>query len=82
MHWLPIETAPVWVNNSHEALLGQRNSEGRWVKISAWEPSWSRDSAHTSGATHWCRIAPPPMPEDDDAFRALQAAAGCPLSGV
>lgn len=82
MHWLPIDTAPKWVNGSSEALLGQRNSDGRWVKVSVWNPGWDRDHSRDRGATHWCRLAPPPTPEDDEAFRELRIMARCPLSGV
>jgi len=65
MDWLLIETAPFWVFERNEAMLGQRNSEGRWAKVSLWNPARNRDAVQLRGATHWFRIAAPPPDEGE-----------------
>lgn len=75
--WQPIDTAPLWINDSNQALLGQLNSEGRWVKVSLWEPTWDRASVTHRGATHWLRLPEPPaaepgMTEEDRAIDYME----------
>jgi hypothetical protein len=57
--WQPIETAPLWVGDN-EALVGQVNSETRWVKLEVWHSAWGRDAVKSRGATHWMPLPEPP----------------------
>lgn len=60
--WRLIETAPPWFNDDYQALVGQLNTEGRWVKVELWMPAWNRDGMINRGATHWLRLPEPPNP--------------------
>ena len=62
--WRPIGEAPLWVGDN-EALIGQLNSEGRWVKLTIWDAAWSRDASIHRGATHWRPLPAPPQGGDD-----------------
>lgn len=57
--WQLIETAPNWVGDDTEALVGQLNSEGRWVKVSLWMATWAKSNMIHRGATHWMRLPKP-----------------------
>jgi len=59
--WQPIETAPPYMDGNNEALLGQADAFGRWVKVTIWNPTWTRDAMKARGVTHWTPLPPPPQ---------------------
>src|SRR3990167_7752095 len=58
--WLPLDdaNAPQWFYG-RGALVGTWTSEG-WIKVSLWEPSWTRDEIIERGGTHWWQHLPFP----------------------
>jgi hypothetical protein len=53
--WMPLVLAPKYVNNNQLAIIGFYK-EGRWDRVSLWEPGWSRGEVMRRGATHWMRV--------------------------